>query len=411
LTYFRLLGNLSESWEIHWEIENEGLKTKGGGMKRYQTKYPGVSFRLAERIGGKGLEKVFYIRFTRDGKVIEEKVGRQYADAMTEAKAALIRGERIENKRPSRKEVREARKAKRWTIDALWEDFKEKRGGELKSILRDESRYRHDLKEPFGNKEPREISPLDIDRLRLKLAKGKAPATVRNTLELMRRLINYGIGRNLIDPTKFKIKLPKVNNQTTEDLTPEELGRLLKALDDDVDTMAANLMRLALYTGMRRGELLGLTWDAVDFERGFITIRDPKGGKDQTIPMNAAARAVLENHTRDPESPWVFPGRREGKHATEMRKSINRIRKAAGLPEDFRPMHGLRHVYASMLASSGKVDMFTLQKLLTHKSPLMTQRYAHLRDDAFKRASEVAADILANLPKPSEEKTDGKEVG
>ena len=62
-------------------------------------------------------------------------------------------------------------------------------------------------------------------------------------------------------------------------------------------------------------------------------------------------------------------------------------------------MHGLRHVYASMLASSGEVDLYTLQKLLTHKSPLMTQRYAHLRDDALKQASEVAGNIIQNASK------------
>lgn len=59
-------------------------------------------------------------------------------------------------------------------------------------------------------------------------------------------------------------------------------------------------------------------------------------------------------------------------------------------------MHGLRHTYASMLASSGKVDMYTLQKLLTHKSPLMTQRYAHLRDEALKKASDLAGDIIGD---------------
>ena len=64
------------------------------------------------------------------------------------------------------------------------------------------------------------------------------------------------------------------------------------------------------------------------------------------------------------------------------------------MPDGFRPIHGLRHVYASMLASSGQVDMYTLQKLLTHKSPVMTQRYAHLRDDVLKRASEVASNII-----------------
>ncbi|HQC19863.1 MAG TPA: tyrosine-type recombinase/integrase, partial [Smithella sp.] len=67
---------------------------------------------------------------------------------------------------------------------------------------------------------------------------------------------------------------------------------------------------------------------------------------------------------------------------------------AAGLPADFRPLHGLRHTYASMLASSGKVDLYTLQKLLTHKSPVMTQRYAHLRDEALRNASTLAGQII-----------------
>ena len=57
-------------------------------------------------------------------------------------------------------------------------------------------------------------------------------------------------------------------------------------------------------------------------------------------------------------------------------------------------LHGLRHVYASMLASSGQVDMFTLQRLLTHKSPAMTKRYAHLRDEALRSAAELAGNLM-----------------
>jgi integrase len=57
-------------------------------------------------------------------------------------------------------------------------------------------------------------------------------------------------------------------------------------------------------------------------------------------------------------------------------------------------MHGLRHTFASMLASSGQVDLYTLQKLLTHKTAAMTQRYAHLRDDALRRASNLASDLI-----------------
>ena len=178
---------------------------------------------------------------------------------------------------------------------------------------------------------------------------------------------------------------------------------MIKALDEDEDQICANLFRLVLCTGMRRGELLRLTWDSVDFDRGFISIRDPKGGSDQTVPLNAAARAILEKHPRIDGVSWIFPGRRKGQHATEFRESIDRIRKTAKLPKDFRPLHGLRHVYASMLASSGEVDMYTLQKLLTHKSPQMTQRYAHLRDDVMKRAADLAGKLISGIQTTAQE--------
>ena len=75
--------------------------------KRIKTTYPGVFYREAQRIGGKGTEKVFYIVFKKDGKVFEEKAGRQFQNDMTPARAAGIRAERIEGKRLSRKEIRE----------------------------------------------------------------------------------------------------------------------------------------------------------------------------------------------------------------------------------------------------------------------------------------------------------------
>jgi integrase len=160
---------------------------------------------------------------------------------------------------------------------------------------------------------------------------------------------------------------------------------------------------------MRRGEILRLRWEDIDFERGFIHIRDPKGGKDQTIPMNDTAREVLQGQQRG-ENVWVFPGRMKGHHAVEMRNSIARIIKAAGLPKDFRPLHGLRHVYASMLASSGEVDMYTLQKLLTHKSPQMTQRYAHLRDDVMKRAADLAGKLISGIKVEANGKREAEEA-
>lgn len=170
---------------------------------------------------------------------------------------------------------------------------------------------------------------------------------------------------------------------------------MLKVLDEEPNIQAANLMELALFTGMHKSELLHLRWSNIDFERDFINIRGPKSGGDEKISFNAPARRVLESHPRKRSLEFIFPGK-NGKQriSTSFSKPVNRIKKRAGLPKDFRPLHGLRHVYASMLASSGQMDMYTPQKLLTHKSTRMTQRYAHLRDEAMKRASNLTGELI-----------------
>ena len=361
-------------------------------MKRHKTTYPGIFYREAERIGGKGIEKVYYIVFKRDGKVYEEKVGRQFKDDMTPARASLIRAERIEGRRQSRKEIREAAAVTKWTIARLWQEYISDKP-DTKSFKTDGYRYAKFLQPPFGGKEPKAVGQIDTHRLRITLAKTLAPKTVKNVLELLERVINFGVNKGLCAGLGFKIEMPRVNNLKTEDLAPDHLSKLLEAISQDHDIQAANFMRMALFTGMRRGELFKLKWDDIDFDRGFIHLRDPKGGQDQTIPLNQVVREILEDHPRDDNTPFVFPGR-GGKQRTEIRRPIDRIRKAAGLPKDFRPLHGLRHTYASILASSGQVDLFVLQKLLTHKTPAMTMRYAHLRDETLRRASDLAGDLI-----------------
>lgn len=375
--------------------------------KRFKTKYPGVYYRESKRLGGGGIEKVYYIVFKKDGKVIEEKVGRQYVDDLTPAKVGKIRAERIEGKRLSRKALREQAEAEKaaevgkYTINKLWKEYSLNRTPG-KGLDVDTNRYQNYIQPVFGDKEPRELVKLDVDRIRIKLLKKKSPQTVKHILNLFTWIINYGVKNNLCDGVSFHIQKPTVDNEKTEDLSPEQLTSLLSAIEDDPNINVGNMMKMALYSGMRRGELFNLKWGDVNFETGFILIQAPKGKKDQKIPMNDMARGVLEGVART-RSPYVFPGA-NGKKRVTIGRAGNRIREAAGLPKDFRPIHGLRHAYASMLASSGKVDMYVLQKLMTHKSPQMTQRYAHLRDEALKSGAGQIDDIFKKHEAAAQEK-------
>lgn len=362
--------------------------------KREKTTYPGVFYRESKRIGGPGTEKIYYVVYKKNGKVYEEKAGRQHADDMTPARAAGIRSELIEGKRLPRKEIREKdqklQKEKKWTFERLWENYKSNRP-DNKSLDIDDRRYKKYIKPLFSGKQPSELIPLDVERLKRNLGK-KSPQTIKHVLNLLIRIANYGTKNDLSAGLYFQVKKPHVNNIKTEDLTPDQLKSLLEIIEDSQDRQAANIMKMALYTGMRRGEMFKLKYEDIDFNRGFIRINDPKGKVDQVLPLNERARELLLSVPRT-GSPYVFPDK-DGLQMKSINKRVNKIKNDAGLPENFRALHGLRHVYASMLASSGKVDMYTLQKLLTHKDPRMTQRYAHLRDDVLRRASNLAGELI-----------------
>jgi integrase len=368
-------------------------------LKRRKTHYPGVFYIEGTSPATGKPEKIFYIRYRKAGKMIEEKAGRQSED-MTPARANDLRSERMRGKKPTRQEAREEREAakkaeaERWTVGRLWQEYRDRKPG-LKGLVTDENRYQNHIKPLFGDREPESITPFDVDRLRLKLLKTRKPGTVKNVLELLRRLLNFAAKKHLCPVPSFTIEMPRVNNLKTEDLSPDQLTALLEAIEQDQNVMAGNFMKMALYTGMRRGELFRLQWQDVDFDRGFIHIRNPKGGVDQKIPLNQAARDLLESHPRT-GSPYIFPGR-HGAQRVDINKQVGRIKAAAGLPKNFRALHGLRHTYASLVISSGQVDLYTLQKLLTHKSPTMTMRYAHLRDEALRRASDLAGDLLGQV--------------
>lgn len=366
-------------------------------------KYAGVYYRFDE----KAKERTYYIMYRQGGrgaKLIEEPVGKS-SSGMTEAKASMIRADRMRGKElpntERRKEEAQAKSAgkERWTLQRIWDAYQIAHP-EHKSRATDISRFNLYLS-VFAHRLVAEISTNDIDQIRLEATKsGKKPATIRNALALLSAIINFGVHRGYCkspDPSTLIIKKPRVDNQKTEMLSDEELSRLVQALDAEEDQDAASLIRLALVTGMRKGALLALRWEDCDFVRSIITLRGEaaKKGKTEHIPMTTAARSVLESIHKQ-NSPYVFPGR-DGKQRTDYRRIARRVKRVAALPEDFRPLHGLRHNYASRLASTGEVDLYTIQKLLTHSSPQMTQRYAHLRDETLMKAASLANGMLGDF--------------
>jgi len=224
-------------------------------------------------------------------------------------------------------------------------------------------------------------------------AQGKpfAAQTIKHQIVIIRRLFNLARKWNLYDGKNpvDSVQMPKVDNQRTEFLTDDELTRLMATLDTWPCKDSAAFVKFAMLSGVRRGELFKLTWDAVDFERNMVSLRDPKGGKTTTLPMNLQAMEVLRS--LDVTSPFVFPGK-DGKKRTDFSGPWLKIRKAAELPPNFR-FCGLRHNFASHLVSNG-VGLGVVRDLLTHKHVGTTERYAHFAPDAVKAAAAKAGELL-----------------
>lgn len=377
--------------------------------KREKTKYPGVTFRLKEKLDGSGSERMYYIRYRRGGrgsKLIEEPIGTE-SEGMTAAKANLIRAARAAGKERSNTERREDMERERLsagsplTVYRLWEIYSDAKQDKVTIKQMDKGLIKHLA--PLHDRLIETLTTKDVDALSRRLASTPSqrregeclsPQTIRHILALLRRMLRFADSLDICPfPAGLHFTMPKVDNQKTEHMTDEQLRLYLDALDEEPDQAVAAILRLALLTGIRKTALFSLQWSDIDFENGYITLRGEhaKKGKTEYLPLTPAARAVLKGVKRT-KSPYVFPGRNGGRRS-DCRRMARRVRDKAGL-EDFRPMHGLRHSFASALASSGKVDLYTLQKLLTHESPQMTQRYAHLADKALRRAAGVADELL-----------------
>jgi integrase len=175
-------------------------------------------------------------------------------------------------------------------------------------------------------------------------------------------------------------------------LSPAELARLGEALAAyDGSPYAVAAVNLLVFTGARLGEVLGLQWEWIDFERGEARLPDSKTGA-KTLHLPPPARAVLADLPRLDGNPYVIAGAKEGAALVNLEKPWRAIRKAAGL-DDVR-LHDLRHAFASVAASSG-MGLPIIGKMLGHTQAATTARYAHLASDPVKAAAAAVAGKIA----------------
>jgi integrase len=267
-----------------------------------------------------------------------------------------------------------------------------------KSWKADLSRYNTHIKSEIGNKPLEKITPSDIEQIKIKSIKSDLkPATQKQILVLIRMLFSLSERWELFEgrnPAK-KVPLPKVDNKITEYLTHIQSEKLENVLINYPDKLASAFFLTAMFTGLRRSELFNLMWNDVDPKNNILKIRNPKGGI--TIDLRVSSRAIsFIQSVPKLSSVFIFPGRSGGRRTT-YRKAWEKIRKIAGLPDNFR-FHGLRHNFGSQLASGG-TPLPVIQELLTHKDAKTTQRYSHLLPDYVKEIAEHSSDIISKKKK------------
>ena len=150
-------------------------------------------------------------------------------------------------------------------------------------------------------------------------------------------------------------------------------------------------IRLLIFTGARRNEILTLRWEHVSEEHGCLMLPDSKTGR-KAVHLNPPALDVLHALPRLEGNPYVICGEKAGQHLVNLEKPWRRIRKAAKL-DDVR-LHDLRHSFASVAASGGQ-SLIVIGKMLGHSQPATTARYAHLADDPVKAASDAVGRHIA----------------
>lgn len=223
------------------------------------------------------------------------------------------------------------------------------------------------LKCHFGNSPLDKISVPDVLKYINGVKEKFSAASANRHHNILRAIFNRAIEWEKFagQTPAAKVKQFRVENSRTQFLENADIVRLLAACDEVIQP----IVEVALLTGMRRGEILNLRWEDINLAQGVIHVLKTKSGDPREIPMAAKIRTLFNSlGNKDGGSLFNISTRILN---TRFSKALN----LAGIT-DFR-FHDLRHTFASHFVMRTN-DLPSTQKLLGHKSPRMTQRYAHL---------------------------------
>ena len=232
-----------------------------------------------------------------------------------------------------------------------------------------------------------DVTPALIAQYRDKLAKTpsqrgelRSNATVNRYLAVLSHLFTMAIKEWgwIEDNPLRKVTKPKESRGRVRFLSDEERARLLVECKKSESQYLYIAVVLALSTGGRRMEILGLSWNDVDFNRGVITLHETKNGDRRVLPLTGHALELMKQHkkVRHVTSSLVFPGKNVN-NPIDLRTPFETVLKRAEIT-DFR-WHDLRHSCASYLAMNG-ASLAEIAEVLGHKTLQMVKRYAHLSE-------------------------------
>jgi integrase len=258
-----------------------------------------------------------------------------------------------------------------------------------------------------------DVAYADVDALHRKVTEAGGPYAANRTIAIVSKMFSLAVRWNMRSDNPARGIERNLEIKRKRYLNGDELARLLKALAAHSDTKSANIIRLLLLTGCRKGEAFSMRWSDLDLTKGIWTKpgSTTKQKTDHVVPLSAPALQLLneirtqQTAKRNTLGEFVFSSGSGTGHVVDVKQFWAKICRNAGIT-NLRP-HDLRHSYASTLASKG-ASLPLIGALLGHSDPTTTARYAHLFQDPQRAATEeVGAAIVAATGQS--EKVEGKE--